>query len=54
MPVLALDHLKTFALLLALLPSRPRELLDRTAGLADLALERLSNQTPTGETVEWE
>jgi predicted O-methyltransferase YrrM len=54
MPVLALDHLKTFALLLALLPSRPREVLDRTAGLADLAVERLSNQPPTDETVEWE
>ncbi len=54
MPVLALDHLKTLALLLALLPSRPREVLDRTAGLADLAMERLSNRTPTEETVGWE
>ena len=54
MPVLALDHLKTLALLLALLPSRPREVLDRTAGLADLALERLSNRPPAEETVGWE
>ena len=54
MPVLALDHLKTLALLLALLPSRPREVLDRTAGLADLALERLSGRTPTDKTVGWE
>ena len=54
MPVLALDHLRTLALLLALLPSRPREALDRTAGVADLAMERLSNRTPTEETVGWE
>jgi predicted O-methyltransferase YrrM len=54
MPVLALDHLKTLALLLALLPSRPREVLDRTVGLADLALERLSGRTPTDKTVGWE
>lgn len=54
MPVLALDHLKTLALLLTLLPSRPREVLDRTVGLADLALERLSERTPTDKTVGWE
>jgi predicted O-methyltransferase YrrM len=54
MPVLALDHLKTLALLLALLPSRPREVLDRTAGLADLVLERLPERTPTDKTVGWE
>ncbi|HEV2744326.1 MAG TPA: class I SAM-dependent methyltransferase, partial [Rubrobacter sp.] len=54
MPVLALDHLKTLALLLALLPSRPREVLDRTVGLADLALERLSRRTPTAKTVGWD
>jgi Methyltransferase domain len=54
MPVLALDHFKTLALLLALLPSRPREVLDRTVGLADLALERLSERTPTDKTVGWE
>jgi hypothetical protein len=54
MPVPALDHLKTLALLLALLPSRPREVLDRTAGFADLAVERLSNSTPTQVTVGWE
>ena len=54
MPVLIPEHLKTLALLLALLPSRPREVLDRTAGFADLALERLSGQAPTYETVVWE
>ena len=54
MPVLALDHLKTLALLLALLPSRPREVLDRTVGLADLALDRLSRRTPTAKTVGWD
>ena len=54
MPVPALDHLKTLALLLALLPKRPREVLDRTADLADLALERLSNRPPAEETVGWE
>ena len=54
MPVLALDHLRTLALLLALLPSRPHEVLDRTAGVAELAMERLSNRTPTEETVGWE
>ena len=50
----ALDHLKTLALLLALLPSHPREVLDRTAGFADLALERLSDRAPAEETVGWE
>ena len=54
MPVLIPEHLKTLALFLALLPSRPREVLDRTAGFADLALERLSGQAPTYETVVWE
>ena len=54
MPVLTPDHLKTLARLLALLPSRPREVLDRTTGLADLALERLSGRTPTDRTVGWE
>ena len=54
MPVLAPDHLKTLARLLALLPSRPREVLDRTTGLADLALERISGRTPTDKTVGWE
>jgi len=54
MPVLTPEHLKTLALLLGLLPSRPLEVLDRTAGFADLALERLSNQTTTDETVGWE
>ncbi len=54
MPVLTPEHLKTLGLLLALLPSRPREALDRTAGFADLALERLSNRPPAEETVGWE
>ena len=48
------EHLKTLGLLLALLPSRPREALDRTAGFADLALERLLGQAPAYETVGWE
>jgi hypothetical protein len=48
------EPLKTLASLLALLPSRPREFLDRSAGLADLALERLPNRVPTDETVGWE
>lgn len=55
MPVLTPEHLKTLALLLALLPRRPLEALDRTAGFADLALERLSRQAPpTHGTVGWE
>ena len=54
MPVLTPEHLKTLALLLALLPSRPREVLDRTTGFADLALERLTGQPPAYETVGWE
>jgi hypothetical protein len=54
MPVLTPEHLKTLVLLLALLPSRPREALDRTAGFADLALERLSGRAPAYETVGWE
>jgi predicted O-methyltransferase YrrM len=54
MPVLTPEHLRTLVLLLALLPSRPREALDRTAGFADLALERLLGQAPAYETVGWE
>ena len=54
MPVLTPEHLKTLALLLALLPSRPREALDRTTGFADLALERLTGHPPAYETVGWE
>src|SRR4028119_666913 len=38
MPVLTPEHLRTLVLLLALLPSRPREALDRTAGIADPGL----------------
>jgi predicted O-methyltransferase YrrM len=54
MPVLTPERLKALVLLLALLPSRPREALDRTAGFADLALERLLGQAPAYETVGWE
>ena len=54
MPVLTPEHIKTLVLLLALLPSRPREVLDRTTGFADLAFERLTGQPPTYETVGWE
>ena len=54
MPVLTPEHLRTLVLLLALLPRRPREALDRTAGFADLALERLLGQAPAYETVGWE
>jgi hypothetical protein len=54
MPVLTPEHLKTLALLLALLLSRPREVLDRTTGFADLALERLTGQPPAYESVGWE
>jgi predicted O-methyltransferase YrrM len=54
MPVLTTEHIKTLVLLLALLPSRPREVLDRTASFADLAFERLTGQPPTYETVGWE
>ena len=54
MPVLIPEHLRTLVLLLALLPSHPREALDRTAGFADLALEGLLGQAPAYETVGWE
>ena len=48
------EPLKTLALLLSLIPRRPHEFLDRAAGYADLALERLSATPPTGETTTWE
>lgn len=54
MPVRNLEPLKTFALLLSLLPRRPYEFLDRVAGYADLALERLSGTAPSWKTVDWE
>lgn len=54
MPVRPQRHLETLALLLALLPRRPREFLDRTAGYADLALDKLSGPNPAYETVGWE
>jgi len=55
MPVRTPERLKTLALLLSLLPRRPYEFLDRSAGYADLALERLSGPAvPADETVGWE
>ena len=54
MPVRTPKHLETLILLLSLIPRRPREFLDRTAGYADLALERLSGKPPPYETVGWE
>ena len=48
------EPLRTLAALLSLLPDRPREFLDRTAGYADLALDRLSGPTAAYETVGWE
>lgn len=49
-----LELLRTLFLLLSLPPRRPREFLDRSAGYADLALERLSGTAPSYETVDWE
>lgn len=54
MPVRTPKHLETLILLLSLIPRRPREFLDRTAGYADLALERLSGPPFPYETVGWE
>ena len=54
MPVRTPEPLKTLGLLLSLLPRRPREFLDRTAGYADLALERLFSTPPSSKTVSWE
>ena len=54
MPVRNLESLRTLLLLLALIPRRPREFADRTAGYADLALEWLSGPGPPYETVGWE
>ena len=54
MPVRTPRHLETLVLLLSLIPRRPREFLDRTAGYADLALERLSGPPFPYETVGWE
>lgn len=54
MPVRNLEPLKTFVLLLSLLPRRPYEFLDRVAGYADLALERFSGTAPSWKTVDWE
>jgi predicted O-methyltransferase YrrM len=54
MPVRNLEPLETLLLLLALIPRRPREFADRTAGYADLALERLSGTAPPYQTVGWE
>ena len=54
MPVRTPKHLETLILLLSLIPRRPREFADRTAGYADLALERLSGPPLPYETVGWE
>lgn len=48
------EPLRTVAALLSLLPDRPRELYDRTAGLLDLAFDRFSVPSPAYETVTWE
>lgn len=49
-----LEPLKIVPLLLSLIPRHPLEFLDRTAGYADLALERLSRRPPSHEAVGWE
>ena len=54
MPVRSLEPLRTFAQLISLLPRRPHEFLDRAAGYADLALERLSGSPPNYDTTTWE
>ena len=54
MPVRTPEPLKTLGLLLSLLPRRPHEFLDRTAGYADLALERLTGTIPSYETLGWD
>lgn len=54
MPVRTQESIETLALLLSLIPRRPREFLDRAVGYADLALERLYGKAPSWETVGWE
>ena len=54
MPVRILEPLRTVALLLSLLPQRPREAFDRVVVYADLALEHLSVAPPNHETTTWE
>jgi len=54
MPVRNLESLRTLLLLLYLFPRRPREFVDRTAGYADLALERLSGNKHSYSTIGWE
>lgn len=54
MPVRTQEPLKTLGLLLSLLSRRPHEFLDRTAGYADLALDRLFSTAPSCRTVGWE
>lgn len=54
MPVRNPEPLRTLALLLALIPRRPHEFLDRAAGYADLALERLSGTPSNYDTTTWE
>ena len=50
----SLEPIRSAALLLALLPRRPREFGDRVAGYADLGLERLFGKPPSYETVGWD
>jgi len=52
--VRSLERIWSVALLLALLPRRPREFGDRLTGYADLGLERLSGKPPPYETVGWD
>jgi predicted O-methyltransferase YrrM len=48
-----LEPLRNLGLLLSLLPRHPLELRDRMAGYAELGLERLSDASPSYETVGW-
>jgi predicted O-methyltransferase YrrM len=52
--VRSLEPIRSAALLLALLPRRPREFGERVAGYADLGLERLFGKPPSYETVGWD
>ena len=54
MPVRPPEPLRTLALLLALIPHRPYEFLDRASGYAELALERLARPGPSYATAGWE
>ena len=50
----AYAELKSWGLLLSLLPRRPLEFRDRIAGYADLGSDRLLGRRSTYETVAWE